>query len=81
MVQFITAIARTASIPPWMRSEPWAGILIILLYDFVDCDHVLELYLNHVGNATFELYFTSAAIYQTWFVITLFRILMDEMYL
>ena len=47
----------------------------------MDGDHVLALYLNYVGNATFELYFASATIYQTWFVIILFRTLMNELYL
>ena len=55
--------------------------LIILLYAFVDGDHVLALYLNYVANATFELYFASTTIYQTWFVITLFRTLMMKLYL
>jgi len=34
MAQCIMDIARIASIPSWMRSEPWAGIFIILLSCF-----------------------------------------------
>ena len=37
MVQFIMAIARTTSVPPWMRSEAWAGISYLSLsYAFVE---------------------------------------------
>ena len=40
----IMVIASVASIPLWMRSKPWAGFLLILLYAFVDRDRILALY-------------------------------------
>ena len=54
MVPSITAIARTTSIPPWMRSEPWAGIFNNPSIAFVDCDQELTLYLNYVGKCYFR---------------------------
>ena len=56
--------------------------LLILLYAFVDRDHMLALYLNYVTNASFKLNLLPLLLlYQTWFVITLFCTLMMEMYL
>ena len=48
MVQFITAITRTASVPPWVMSEPWQASIINPPYMLLwECDHELALYLNY----------------------------------
>ena len=44
MALCIMVIARVTSIPVWMRSKPWAGVLLILLHAFVDRDRILALY-------------------------------------
>ena len=82
MVQFIMAVARTASIPPWTRSDPRQASLI-------NPPHMLLWVWSWVGTVfdydgrcyfqtliCFHYYFT-----RTWFVITLIRTLMDELYL
>ena len=77
------AIARTASVLPWMRSKPWAVSLINLsLMLLWKCARELTLYLNNVADVGFKL-LISFRYYLTWmwFIITLIRTLMDELYL
>ena len=50
----------------------------MLLWMVIMCWHCIW---TMLANATFELWFASATIYRTWFVITLFRTLMKELYL
>ena len=83
MVQFIMAIARNASVTPWTRSMPWAGISYeSLSYAFVEVWSWVTLYLNNVADVGFKLLICFCYyLTWTWFVITLIRTMMDELYL
>ena len=81
MALCIMVIARVASIPLWMRSEPWAGFFINPSICFCGLWSYLGTVLNYVGNSTFKLNLLPLLFNQTWFVITLFHTLMIEMYL
>ena len=81
MALCIMVIARVASIPLWMRSEPWVGFFINPSICFCGLWSYLGTVLNYVGNSTFKLNLLPLLFNQTWFVITLFHTLMMEMYL
>ena len=83
MIQFIMAIARTASVPPWTRSKPWASISYYSLsYAFMEVWSWASTIFKFFTDVGFKLlicfrYYLT----WTWFVLTLIRTLMDELYL
>ena len=81
MALSIMVIARVASIPLWMRSEPLAGFFINPSICFCGLWSYLGTVLNYVRNSTFKLNLLLLLFNQTWFVITLFHTLMNELYL
>ena len=81
MALCIMVIARVASIPPWMRSKPWAGFFNNPYLCFCGPWSYFGTVLNYVGNFTFKLNLLPLLSNQTWFVITLFHTMMMEMYL
>ena len=80
MALCIMGIARVASIPPWMRSKPWAGFFINPYLCFCGPWSYLALYQTML-ETLFSNLIASAFIYQTRFVITFIRTLMMKMYL
>ena len=81
MALCIMVIARVASIPLCMRSEPWASFFINSSICFCRLWSYAGTVLNYVGNFTFKLNLLPLLSNQTWFVITLFHTVMMEMYL
>ena len=80
MVQFIMAILRTTFVPPWTRSEPWAGISYwSFLYAFAGVwswtGTILEQWCEVL---VFKLNCFHDYFIWTWFVITLNHTLMYD---